>query len=315
MVDKISSPNLKSVLQALLDNSQLFPEKLLPFFSDISCGDLDQVKKIWPEITLERKISLLADLEEMMGADTKLSCDETAKFALTDEFPEVRAAAIALLGECDDPKLVVTFCDLLENDENDLVQIAAAEALGKYVLLGELEEIPAKAYEMSLKALTNKLTAHPSKELHQELVKSLAYSSQPEITPLIENAFKNPDPSWQLTAVIAMGRSADNRWEKPILQIIESGSPDLLMEAITAAGELELTSAREPLFQFLEDEEDDAELRALIILALAKIGGDTVKSVLQRLMEETEDDEEAEIIAMALDELDSSSDLPDLDIS
>ena len=314
MSDKTSNPQLNVVLKALLDNSQLFPENLLTFFSDIYPEDLEEIKKIWPKIALERRISILVDLEDMMEADTMHSCDELAKFALNDNFPEVRGNAIALLWECDNPKLALRFVQMLENDESELVQTAAAAALGKFVLHGELEEIPSSAAERTIKALFGKLHSQPSKEIHQEVLKSLSYSSHPEISPMIEAAFMDTDSSWRLAAVISMGRSADDHWEKPVLQMIKSEDPDLRNEAVKAAGELELTSARMMLLQILEDEEEDTELRSNAIWALSKIGGDDIKSVLQRLLEVAPDEEEAEVIELAIEALDFSSELPDLDL-
>jgi hypothetical protein len=75
MNDKTSNPQFNAILHALLDNSQLFPEKLLPFFSDIYPDDLEQVKKIWPKVALERRISLLAELEDMMRRPGKICID------------------------------------------------------------------------------------------------------------------------------------------------------------------------------------------------------------------------------------------------
>jgi HEAT repeat protein len=131
---------------------------------------------------------------------------------------------------------------------------------------------------------------------------------------MIEKAFMDPDPSWQLAAVISMGRSADDRWEKPVLKMINSEDPEIKSEAVKAAGELELTSARAMLLQILEDEEDDFELRTNAIWALSKIGGENVKSVLQRLLDAAPDEDEAEVIELAIESLDFSSELPDLDI-
>jgi HEAT repeat protein len=316
MNDKPSNPQLNAILQALLDNRQLFPEKLLPIFSDIHPDDLEQVKKIWPKVALERRISLLVELEDMMDVDTMLCCDGLAKFALTDDFPEVRIAAISLLSECDDPKLATLFGEMLANDESEIVQLAVAEALGIFVLKGELKEIQENASERAIKSLILKLNSKPSKELHQELLKSLAFSCQPEIAAMIEAAFMNPDPSWQLAAIISMGRSADDRWEKPVLQMIQSENLDFKNEAVKSAGEIELYSARAMLLQMLDEDEevDDLDLRLNIIWALSRIGGENVKPALQRLLDNTTDNEEVEAIEAALDELDFLSELPDLDL-
>ena len=177
-----------------------------------------------------------------------------------------------------------------------------------------MDEIPSKTADKTINALLEKFNSKPAKAISQELLKSLAYSSQPEISRLIESAFLDPDPSWRLAALTSMGRSADERWEKPVLHMMKSDDPDFINEAVKAAGELELSSARAPLLQILEDEADDVELRTNAIWALSKIGGDNVKSVLQRLLDDAPDEEEAEIIELAIEALDFSSELPDLDL-
>jgi hypothetical protein len=92
------------LVKMLLDNSQPFPAQYLHVFSDITEADFKEVKKIWSQITPKRKINLLQDLEHMMEADTLLSCDDFARFALDDEDANVRSRAISLLWECEDPK-------------------------------------------------------------------------------------------------------------------------------------------------------------------------------------------------------------------
>jgi len=314
MEETETDPIFTSVINALLDNINLFPERYLSFFSDIVPAELKEIEKIWPKILLERKISLLEDLTSLMITDTRLSCEEFAKFALNDDFPEVRVNAIELLWESENPRLINLLVNLLKNDESELVQIASAAALGHFVLLGELEEIPASAFERTIKALIGKLNSSPSKELHQELLMSLSYSSIPEVTSMIETAFKDPDQTWQLTAVISMGRSADDRWKKTILKLIDSENPLIRNEAVKAAGELEIASAQTLLLNMLEDQTDEPELRLNIIWALSKIGGTAVKSALKQLLEDPSDEEEAEAIELALEALDFESGLPKIDL-
>jgi hypothetical protein len=54
------------------------------------------------------------------------------------------------------------------------------------------------------------------------------------------------------------------------------------------------------------------ELRLHAIWALARIGGEDVKETLQALLDEADDEEEIEVIEMALEHLEFSEELPDL---
>lgn len=311
------SPKIKpqAVIQALIDPGQPFPAKYLHFFSDINPSDLEAVKVAWGKVPISRRINLLSDLESLMESDTLLSCDDLAKFALDDENPEVRSQAISLLWDCEDPRLINQFGEMLENDADSNVQLSAASALGKFVLLGELEEISKASFSRVMKILTTRLNSQPNPKLQQELLKSLSYSSLPEVVDLIQAASQKKEPDWQLAAVISMGRSADERWEKHVTQLINSGTPELRIEAVKAAGEMGLRSVRPILINLLDSEADeDIELRFHIIWALSQIGGDAVASKLKKMLKEAVDEEEIELLETALEELEFSSELPDLDI-
>ncbi len=306
--------SLQPLLDALLDNTNLFPAHYLPSFSDISEQDLSAVCEVWPHVSVERKISLLNDLESIMEENSLLSFDAIAEFALTDEDAHVRSCAISLLWESNNPHLVETLCTMLENDPSDLVQISAAAGLARFVLLGELGEISERWSRRAIEALRKKQVETPHKELKQEILKSLAYTASPEINRQIEDANAQPDLTWQLAAITAMGRTADARWEQPLLKAINSTEITLQYEAVKAVGEIELQSARKPLLKMLQARVNEFELRLHVIWALAHIGGENVKETLQALLEKAHDDEEADVIERALDLLEFSEKLPDLDL-
>jgi hypothetical protein len=72
---------------------------------------------------------------------------------------------------------------------------------------------------------------------------------------------------------------------------------------VRAAGELELESTRGMLLELLEEEAQDADLRYTAIWSLSQIGGEGVREALEEIQEETDDDEEAEFVENALDNL------------
>jgi HEAT repeat protein len=203
---------------------------------------------------------------------------------------------------------------MLENDPSELVQVTAAAGLGRFVLLGELEEISERSFAQAISSLQKKDLEKPHKNIRQEILKSLAYTGNREINKEIQSAMDNPDPSWQLAGVITMGRTADDRWETEVLKAMDSKNSAIQEEAVKAAGELELESARIPFLEMAESGIPDLELRLHVIWALAKIGGEDVKETLTHLLEEADDDEEISVIEMALDHLEFSEELPDLDI-
>lgn len=305
---------VQPVIDALLDIDHVFPARYLPFFSDISEQGFKAVREAWPLIPVERRISLLSDLELAMESDSLLSYDTLAKFALNDDEPNVRSRAISLMWESDDPDFLDSLVEILESDPSDLVQVSAAAGLGRFVLMGELDEIPCRLLKTAVSSLQKKQAGKPSKVVQQEILKSLSYTSSIELNQQIEQAHADPDLTWKLTAVIAMGRTADDRWESKVLREMESNTTAIQNEAVKAAGEIELESARLPLLDLLESGISDLELRLHVIWALARIGGEDVRESLQALMEEADDEEEIDVIEMALEHLEFSEELPDLDL-
>jgi HEAT repeat protein len=129
----------------------------------------------------------------------------------------------------------------------------------------------------------------------------LGYSGRAEVPPLIENAYRSGKRDWLISSLIAMGRSANNRWEKRVLLMLENPATAVRVEAVRAAGELELAAARQALIELLED--DDDEVRMAAIWSLSQIGGQGVREILEEMQEETEDEDEAEFLENALDNL------------
>lgn len=297
-----------TVVDALLDDSNPFPARYLHRFSDMEPADLKQLTKVWPEVSPHRKHTLLEDLEDLAETDTLTSFDDLARSLLGDPDPEVRARAIRLLWECEDVKLIPVYLDLLINDEDIEVRAAAANALGQFVYLGELDKIPAALHHEVEDQLLAATSSSNDTLIRRRALESLGYSGRKAVIPLIEAAFGEKKNDWVVSALFAMGRSSDNRWKKQVLLQLRSPDEDIRSEAIHAAGELELESARPVLLDLLEDEED-LEVRRELIWALSKIGGQGVRSKLEELLEIEEEDEEADFIEEAMDTLSFTEDM------
>ena len=303
----------QTVVDALLDDDTPFPARYLHHFSDISPTDFALLLKAWPQIATRRKHTLLEDLEELAEADTLTNFDDMVRPLLTDADPQIRIRAIRLLWESEDAKLIPVFLKLLNEDADSEVRAAAANALGLFVYQGELEKIPANLHHLIEDDLLKAATSAKETLVRRRALESLGYSGRQEVIPLIDAAYHDKNPDWVVSALFAMGRSSDERWKKQVLSQLHAPDEDVRSEAIHAAGELELASARPILFDLLEDEED-LELRRELIWALSKIGGEGVRNRLEELLDAEEDDEEAGFIEEAMDNLTFTEDMGGLSL-
>jgi len=306
--------SFQKVLDSLVDDRTEFPRRYLQEFSDIGPLELKTVLDVWPQVKPSRKLTLLDNLTTLAESDTLVSFDDFACALLTDPDPQVRTRAIRLLSEFGDPKIVPSYLDMLKNDADTNVRIAAASGLNQFVDLGELEEIPENIYHQIEDALLTSVAGEDDVRVRRTALESLGYSSRPEVSTLIESSFHREDPKWQTSALVAMGRSADERWTDQVTRSLVSENDSIRRAAVQAAGELSLKSARPLLLQMLGEEEDDTVLSA-IIWSLSQIGGEDVRTYLENLLDQLEeDDEQIAFLEEALDNLAFTEDLARFDL-
>ncbi len=308
-----TSTSFQSVLDALLSGKE-FPRRYLQEFSDIGTLELKTLLDVWPQVKPSRKLTLLEELDALAETDTLVSFDDVARALLTDPEPEVRTRAIRLLDEYEDPKVVPSYLDMLKNDPDLNVRIEAANALHLFVDLGELEEIPANIYHQVEDALLASAASEDNVRVRRTALESLGYSSRPEVTTLIGSAFHREDPAWQASSLVAMGRSADERWTDAVTRSLVHVDDRIRTAAVQAAGELSLQAARPILLKML-GEEEDATILSAVIWSLSQIGGEDVRTYLENLLDVIEDDDEQiAFLEEALDNLAFTEDLDRFDL-
>jgi HEAT repeat protein len=308
-----TSTSFQSVLDALVSDRKDFPRRYLQEFSDIGALELKTLLDVWPQVKPSRKLTLLEELDALAETDTLVSFDDFARALLTDPEPEVRMRAIRLLDEYEDPKVVPSYLDMLKNDPNINVRVEAANALNLFVDLGELEKIPASIYHQVEDALLFSAASEDDVRVRRTALESLGYSSRPEVSTLIDSAFHRQDPNWQSSALVAMGRSADERWDDEVTRSLIHVDDRIRKAAVQAAGELSLQSARPILLKML-GEEEDADVLSAVIWSLSQIGGEDVRTYLENLLDQLEDDEQIIFLEEALDNLAFTEDLDRFDL-
>lgn len=302
----------QSVIDALLDKKD-FPGAYLQYFSDIDPHSLELLLKAWPDIKPGRKLSLLEQLEATAEDDTLVSFDDFARALLADPDPAVRARAIRLLMECEDPKLVPIYVRILESDEDENTRAEAAGVLGQYVMLGELDELPEKTHREVEDVLLRVAGGDDKVKIRRRALESLGFSSRPEVITLIDSAFRRQDPDWKASALFAMGRSNDDRWQDLVVQMILDENTRVRLAAVQAAGELALAAARSILIGMLDDEEED-EIVGAAVWSLSQIGGEDARTFIESLIDQAEDDESVAFLEDALENLAFTEDLERFDL-
>src|SRR5688572_2959912 len=309
-----TSTSFQSVLDALLSDRKEFPRRYLQEFSDIGALELKTFLDVWPQVKPSRKLTLLEELDALAETDTLVSFDDVARALLTDPEPDVRTRAIRLLDEYEDPKVVPSYLDMLKNDLDLNVRVEAANALHLFVDLGELEEIPEAIYHQVEDALLASAASEDNLRVRRVALESLGYSSRSEVRTLIESAFHRADPAWQASALVAMGRSADERWDDEVTRSLVHVDDRIRKAAVQAAGELSLQAARPILLKML-GEEEDADILSAVIWSLSQIGGEDVRTYLENLLDVIEDDDEQiAFLEEALDNLAFTEDLERFDL-
>jgi len=305
--------SFQKVIDELIGDKPEISRRSLQEFSDIDPSSLKAVLEVWPSVKADRKRLLLDGLQSLSDEDTLVSFDDFARALLTDADPQVRTRAIRLLNECDDVKLASRFIKILADDEQVETRAEAAMALGRFVELGELEELPEPTKRQVEDALLEKANSEDQLLVRRNALEALGFSSRPEVITLIESAFRRENPDWQASALFAMGRSFDERWEEQVLSRMQDVNPIIRLAAVEAAGELRLASARLILLKVIEEEDED-EITSAAIWSLSQIGGEDARVYIQNLLDLAEEDEDVEFLEEALDNLQFTDELNDFDM-
>jgi HEAT repeat protein len=296
-----------NLLDDLLDEQTIISSQLLYRLSDLDTSEITLLSEAWPKIPVSRRQALLTDLEELGATDTLLSFEAVGRHAIQDEDPTVRQLSIRILDMYEPEDLIPRFIEFLKTDPNAEVRAEAAQALGSFVYLGELDEIPDETCQDIQEALLLSISQDGEKIVQRRSLEAFSFTSRPETSDLLAKAFDSGDIEWMVSALFGMGRSADRRWSETILEMLEHKMPKLRLEASRAAGELELKEAVPILMDLLDDV--DPDVRAATIWSLSQIGGQSVRQILEVMYEQAEDSNEIELLESALDNLSFTEDL------
>lgn len=295
----MSSP-LSQCLADLQDmNKPIIPSKLA-VLSDLSVEEAPIFKEVWPNIIVERRRTIIGLLSDMLEENLELDFESIFRFCLNDVDNEVRAEAIEGLWECRNPSLIEPLVTFLKHDHDDSVRSAAAVALGKFVLMAELGELPSDNFPIIEETLISAFNKDPQIEVRCKALEALSSLSKPQVEELIRHAYQSDNLKLKASALFSMGRNCNTGWLPLLLKELLSSNPLLKCEAVRACAELEAVEAVPRLIQLLSDDNDEILISA--IEALGQIGSKEAREAISKYLDS---DKEAiqHAVEDALDEM------------
>jgi HEAT repeat protein len=119
---------------------------------------------------------------------------------------------------------------------------------------------------------------------------------------LIEAAYNLQKEDWLISALVAMGRSANTQWIPHIIENLSHEDSHIRLEAAQSAGLLGAQESIPHLLNLIDDPEEDVKLAA--IWSLSEVGGLDARAALEGLIKETSDENEIEFLEEALENFD-----------
>ena len=133
----------KAPIEALLDSLRRTGESPdqaeLCYLSALSAEEATQLDKAWSDLPDGLRLDLISRLVSMAEADFALSFGAVFRIAMCDQDAEVRKVAIEGLWEDEDVRLIPLLVRCLDEDESVVVRAAAAQSLGRFILLSRIK--------------------------------------------------------------------------------------------------------------------------------------------------------------------------------
>lgn len=303
-----AKPDLETTLEALKSHQEGVPDATLLYgFSGLTRDQVEfTVKPIWEGINPAYRRKVMRQLVETSEANIELEYRSVGFLGLQDPDPGVREAAIEVLWEDESLELMNQLVFLALNDPEAQVRAAAVTGLGRFILKGELGDLPEDETRVAREAAVQLLTAEEEAILvRRRALEAIANCGHAIVPSAIKAAYQGDDPQMRASALFAMGRTYDPVWEDIVLNELDSDDPAMRYEAARASGELEILEAVPKLGQFVL--EDDREILEVAVWSLGEIGGKEAMRILDALAEKAEDEDDEDLIQAVEDALGNAS--------
>lgn len=305
--DLEEQPTFEDALEELKTDDESLPSPaLIVGLSALSDSHLAELAPVWDGLGDKYRHVLMQMLVDANLSNFELDYNAIGYATLYASQADVRQAAIELLWEDESVHLLRELLTIALEDEAFTVRAEATKALGRFVLKGELGKLADDAIEATQNTLFNIIgNADEESEVRRFAIESISNCTRDGIPEIIETAYASPDPNMRLSAIIAMGRSCDEKWENKVLAELESHDDDMRIAAIRSAGEIQLETATGQIIKNIEN--GDREEQEIAIWSLGELGGKEAIRTLESLLAGAEDAGDVELTELIDDAIGNAS--------
>jgi len=287
---------IDEIISELSDTDKPLVNAKLAELAGINPEEMERFKQAWPGIARQRQQQIVARLVALAEDNFDLDFDDIFKYCLSDPDTEVRSKAIEGLWENEEPALINTLLNILEEDSSGKVQAAAAHALGRFVLLAEQRKLHSsyspKIYQTLLNIISDK--SKPV-EIKRRALEAVAPVCSPAVERAIREAYHGGNHDLKTSSIYAMGKSCNPGWLPILLKELSNADPEIRYEAAESCGEIGEEDATPKLIKLVNDR--DSEVQMAVIRALGKVGGTEAKNCLEQCL-----DDPSEIVQQAAEQ-------------
>jgi HEAT repeat protein len=275
----------KQYLKQIIDSGELLIKSELIRLASLDNDEFDFLKNNWDKAEVKRRRKIVVDVQELSQEHASLDFSRLFDFWLDDADAGVRAEAVKSLIDEEDPFLTERFIGLLHGDSSAGVRAAAAAALGKLALQGELGKLSSEKTNVVYQALLQTLDKKTeSVKVKAAALPAIAPLNLPRVKGLIEGAYHSDNPELKISAIQAMGLNCNRTWLNALLEELPSDDPEIRLAAVAALGELLEEDAVLHLIEMVKDE--FPRIQEAAIKAIGDIGGKEARQLLTMLLDD-----------------------------
>jgi HEAT repeat protein len=268
-------------LEQILSSTNRIKHSDLAKLSGLSESVSSPFRNTWASVSVEQRRIIVERMVNMAEGDIELDFTSILKHCLKDTDPKVRSMAVNGLWECDDRSIIKPLITILIEDTHKDVRASAATAIGKFCVLAQDGKLLTRDRNKIEQVLLNLLENNvEDPEVWRRALEAVAVFDAPKISDLIYQAYGSKLLNVRVSAVFAMGKTADRKWLSLLMEAAGDEEPAMRYEAAVSMGELAEESSISYLSELIND--DDSEIQLASIKALSFIGGSAAKSTLQK---------------------------------
>jgi HEAT repeat protein len=270
-------------IEQILDPDELLIKSDLIRLSSFNESELHFLDSSWNNSDVKRRRRIASDLLGISMEHQSLDFSRIFTILLSDSDSAVRVKAIKGLAEEEDQYLIPRFVQLLHQDSAAEVRSAAAEALGKLAMLGELEKLTKERTEQVYRGLLETLDkkGEPINVKNAALM-AIAPLEMPRVKGLIEEFYHGENPEQKIAAIYAMGLNCNRTWLTALTGELHNEDPEVRFAASRALGELAEEDSVLYLSEMVDDE--DPRVQEAAIQSIGEIGGEEASEFLNMLL-------------------------------